>query len=395
MINHQSLKRSDVAIMACATALIVANLYYCQPLIILIAEEFGVADSVAGRTIYLTQIGYAIGLFLLVPLGDMFERKKQILIITAGAVIFLITAALSPTFFALQVACVGIGFGSIVPQLILPMAANLSAPKQRGQVVGIVMSGLLIGILLSRTLSGFIGSLFGWRSMYWIAASICSALLLLIYYRFPKSEANFTGSYRQLLQSLLTLLKQQKILRESSLINYLVFAIFGCFWTSMVLFLANEPYNYESQTIGLFGLAGATGALMAPIIGKISDKGNPRLAVGYGLVLLLISQVMFYYLGYQVLFFILSIIVLEAGQQAVHVSNQTRVYALDANARNRLNTIFMTASFIGAASGSALGLFLWSMGGWAAVCIGSGGITILGLGVYFLTGKRGSYSSST
>lgn len=380
--------------MAFATGLIVANLYYCQPLIILISQEFNIAESVAGRTIYLTQIGYAVGLLFLVPLGDKFERKKQILLITAAAVIFLIAAALSPNYFILQIACVGIGFSSIVPQLILPMAANLSSPKQRGQVVGIVMSGLLIGILLSRTLSGFIGGQLGWRSMYWIAAGICSLLIFLIYFTFPKSEATFKGSYKQLLVSLFTLVKQEKVLRESSLINYLVFAVFGCFWTSMVLFLSSEPYSFGSETIGLFGLAGATGALMAPIVGKISDKSNPRNAIGYGLSLLLISQVIFYFYGYSVVFFILAIIVLEAGQQGVHVSNQTRIYALDANARNRLNTVFMTASFIGAASGSALGLYLWELNGWNAVCLGSGILVLLGLAVYFMTGRNEKFKVS-
>lgn len=164
--NHHSLGKSDISIMALATGLIVANLYYCQPLIHLIAVEFKIAESAAGRTIYLTQFGYAMGLLFLVPLGDKYERKKQIILITAFSCLFLILAALSKQFWLLQIACFGIGFSSISPQLILPMVAALSKPEERGKLVGIVMSGLLIGILLSRTLSGFIGEYFGWRSMF-------------------------------------------------------------------------------------------------------------------------------------------------------------------------------------------------------------------------------------
>lgn len=382
------LKKSDVAIMAIATGLIVANLYYCQPLILLIAQEFGVTEIVAGRTIYLTQAGYALGLFCLVPLGDKFERKKQIIITTSLTTVFLAIAALSSNFMILQLACFAIGFTSIVPQLILPMAANLAAPEQRGKVVGIVMSGLLVGILLSRTLSGFVGEIYGWRTMYWIASAISVILLVILYIRFPKNEASFKGTYKELMTSLFSLIGKQPVLREASLINLTVFAVFGCFWASMVLFLSSDTYSFKADEIGLFGIVGATGALLAPIVGKMSDKSDPRIVVDYGLIILLASQVLFFFLGVKLMPFILGIIVLEIGQQSVHVSNQTRVYALDALARNRLNTVFMTASFIGTAAGSAFGLFLWELNGWSAVCLGSGGLVIVSLLIYFVTNKK-------
>jgi predicted MFS family arabinose efflux permease len=199
----------------------------------------------------LTQAGYALGLFLIVPLGDMFERRKQILMITGLAIAALLLAAFSHTFFLLQIACVLIGASSIVPQLILPMAANLTSDEKRGQTIGIIMSGLLIGILASRAVSGSIGFLWGWRTMYLIAAGICSMLLLLMAKRFPQSKPTFKGSYKELMSSMWHYIKTQPALREASIINFLAFAILSAFWTTMVLFLANPPFSFQTLQIGL------------------------------------------------------------------------------------------------------------------------------------------------
>ena len=215
--------------MSVCTGLIVANLYYCQPLIILIANEFRIPEATAGTITYLTQAGYAIGLFFMVPLGDKIERKKQILVTTFATVIALVIAATAQNFFILQIASLLIGITSIVPQLILPLAASLSAPEKRGKVVGTIMSGLLIGILLSRTLSGFVGQLFGWRSMFWIAAGLCLLIFFVIQNKFPVNKPQFEGSYGQLIQSLFTLIKTQPVLREVTLINAFSFAQFGAF----------------------------------------------------------------------------------------------------------------------------------------------------------------------
>lgn len=380
--------------MAIATAFIVANIYYCQPLIVLIAQEFNITSAVAGHTSYLTQAGYAVGLLFLVPLGDMFERKRQIIFTTILAVLSLIMAATAQSFLVLEIACFLIGFSSCVPQMILPLSAHLSAPDQRGKVVGIIMSGLLIGILASRTLSGFVGEAYGWRMIFYIAAVICVAIVFLIQIRFPQSFPDFKGSYQKLMGSISSLIKQEPVLREASGINFFVFMIFGSFWTNMVLLLANNPYNFKSDQIGLFGLVGVVGALTAPLAGKLGDKGNPRLAVGYGLLMLLLAQLVFYFFSFQLGFFIAGIILLEGGQQAAHVSNQTRVYALDPAARNRLNTVLMTMSFIGAALGSAIGLTLWQYEGWGAVCIASAAMALCGLAIYGATYKKLRSASS-
>lgn len=382
------LKRIDILIMAFCTGLIVANIYYCQPLVILIAEDFKLSETNAGKITYLTQIGYALGLFLLVPLGDMFERKKQILVITTLAIAALLIAAVSKTFFLLEFASVLIGACSIVPQLILPLAANLSTDENRGANIGMIMSGLLVGILASRAVSGSIGFWLGWRAMYYIAAAICALLLLLMAKRFPQSYPNFKGTYKQLMSSMFGYIKSQPALREASLINFFAFAIISAFWTTMVLFLANPPFNFQTLQIGLFGIAGAAGALAAPLVGKLSDGNNPRKNLMIGFILQIVSLALFYFTGANLLVFVIGIILIDIAQQAIHVTNQTKIYTLIPEARNRLNTIFMSVSFIGASCGSALGLWLWGQGGWNLFCYGMTAIVLLNIMIYQFYGKK-------
>ena len=376
------LRKVDILLMAFCTGLIVANIYYCQPLVILVAKDFGLTESHAGKITYLTQAGYAIGLFLLVPLGDMFERKKQILVITGLAVASLLVAGFSHSFLVLEIACVLIGASSIVPQLILPMAANLSTDETRGQTIGVIMSGLLIGILASRALSGSIGFLWGWRSVYFMAAGICLLLMGLMAKRFPQSIPSFKGTYAELMSSMWGYVKTQPILREASLINFFAFAVLSAFWTTMVLYLASPPYSFQTLQIGLFGIAGAAGALAAPLVGKLSGRSNPRRNVVIGLTFQLLSIALFYFTGSYLVMFILGIIVIDIGQQAIHVTNQTRIYAILPEARNRLNTVFMSVSFVGAACGSALGLWLWEQGQWSLFCLGTAIVIVLNILIY-------------
>lgn len=383
------LSRTDVILMAFCTGLIVANIYYNQPLVILIAREFNISESYAGRTTYLTQVGYALGLFLLVPLGDMFERRKQILVITLVAVGALLMAYFARSFLVLEIACILIGASSIVPQLILPKAANLSSDENRGQTIGIIMSGLLIGILASRAVSGTIGFLWGWRSMFLIAAAVCSMLLLLMAKRFPKSQPDFKGTYGTLMSSMFSYIRTQPVLRETSIINFLAFATLSAFWTTMVLYLASPPFRFQSLEIGLFGIAGAAGALAAPLVGKLSDGKDPGRNLLIGLVLQLISIAAFYFTGSHIFLFVVGIILLDIGQQAIHVTNQTRIYALIPEARNRLNTVFMSVSFVGASVGSAVGLWLWDKGQWSLFCLGLASVITLNILIYFTYRKKG------
>jgi predicted MFS family arabinose efflux permease len=250
------------------------------------------------------------------------------------------------------------------------------------------MSGLIIGILLSRTLSGFIGAIIGWRGMFWIAAGISLSLLVLMRLSFPESTPAFKGSYATLMRSLLTLIKEQPLLREASLITALAFANFGMFWTTMVLHLAGDPFHYGSDRIGMFGLAAAMGALAAPLVGGAADKRNPRIAVGYGILVMVISYVIFFAYSFSILVLIIGIVLLDLGMQGIHVSNQSRVYTLLPEARNRLNTVYMTIGFTGTSLGSAIGLIVWESSGWKGVCIAGVVISLLCFLVYGLTYRK-------
>jgi predicted MFS family arabinose efflux permease len=380
-----SLSKLNIAVMALCTGLIVANIYYSQPLLVLISQEFNVSESNAGQVTFFTQIGYALGLLFCVPLGDKLERRGQILAMTGFAVAALIAAALSVNIGMLKVMGFIIGFTSIVPQLILPLSAALTEPSKRGKVIGVIMSGLLIGILLSRTVSGFVGEHLGWRAMFWIAGGLSFLMMVIMMFTFPKSRPAFSGSYGALMGSLLTLVKEQPLLREASVINACGFAVFGLFWTTSVFLLSNPPYSFGSDIIGLMGLAAAAGALGAPLIGRIADKKNPRIAIGYGIACILAGYIVFWIFRDSLIGIIAGIVLLDLGLQGVHVSNQTRIYALLPEARNRMNTVFMTFSFIGTSLGSGIGLWVWDIGKWAGVCIAGVGITFIAILVYGLT----------
>ena len=382
------LRRGQIVLMAICTGLIVANIYYCQPLIVLISRDFRIPGSEAGRIAFFTQGGYALGLLFFVPLGDKVERKGQIVWMSAFAVAALVLAALAPNLLVLEIASVLIGASSVIPQLILPLAANLTDPSRTGKVIGGIMSGLLIGILLSRTLSGFIGAWLGWRGMFGLAAVITFILLLIMRGMFPVSRPAFKGSYASLMRSLLTLVKEQPLLREAAAINALGFATFGMFWTTMVLHLSGAPFLYNSDRIGLFGLAAAAGALAAPLVGGSADKRNPRIAIGYGLGLLMLSFVLLYIWADYVTGMIAGIVLLDLAMQGIHISNQSRVYALIPGARNRLNTVYMTVSFMGTSFGSAIGLAVWKRAGWPGVCITGILLTVAAFAIFSLTYKR-------
>ncbi|HEV9035843.1 MAG TPA: MFS transporter [Puia sp.] len=386
--EKEYLKRSQIVTMAICTGLIVANIYYCQPLLVLISQTFRIPESEAGLIAFFTQVGYAVGLLFFVPLGDKVERRRQIVWMAGFAVASLVFAALSPNLLCLEIASVFIGASSVIPQLILPMAAHLAAPSRTGKVIGAVMSGLLIGILLSRTLSGFIGDWLGWRGMFAVAAGISFLLLLIIRFSFPVSRPGFSGSYGSLMRTLLTLVKQQPVLREAAAINALAFATFGLFWTTMVLHLHAAPFHFSTHVIGLFGLAAAAGALAAPLVGGSADKRNPRIPIGYGLVLLGLSFVLMYARAGSVVGMIAGIVLLDLAMQGIHVSNQSRVYALLPAARNRLNTVYMTVSFTGTSLGSAAGLYAWKLAGWNGVCLTGVLLTAAAATIYVLTYKR-------
>jgi len=373
--------------MAICCGLIVANLYYCQPLLPLIAHDFGISEEQAGSISYITQLGYAAGLLLFVPLGDLLEKKKQIVYTTTISLVALLGAVFTKSFLLLQILCFLIGLFSIVPQLIIPLAASLASDERRGHAIGLVMGGLLIGIVSSRSLSGYIGHVFGWRHMYFAAATISFLLVLFIQRIFPESKPTYKGTYKQLMHSISHYIKVFPELRLAALSNGLSFATISAFWVTMVLFLSAKPFSYNTVQIGLFGIIGASGALAAPLVGKSSsgESSTVKKISLLGLLLQLVGYLAFYFIGNQIFLLIAGIVLIDIGHQALQISNQTLIYSLKPEARNRFNTVFMTATFIGGAIGSAMGIGLFHLGGWDAFCIGISGLILVNV---FINWKR-------
>jgi predicted MFS family arabinose efflux permease len=317
----------------------------------------------------LTQVGYAAGMLLFVPLGDMLERRKVIVIMLCGVACALICVAVAPNLTLLLAASLLVGVTTVVPQLIVPFAAALAEPAKRGKTVGTVMSGLLIGILLARTVSGFVGEHFGWRAMYWIAALLMIVLAALLWMLLPRSLPSFSGSYRELMFSLFKIVREEPVVREAAITGALLFAAFSAFWTTLVFLLEQPPYRYGSQEAGLFGLIGAAGALGATFVGRLADRVTPRMLVGAAILVTICSYLIFLLFGHQLIGLILGIVLLDLGVQGGHVTNQTRIFNLSADAGNRINTIYMVTYFLGGALGSSLATWGWSVWGWKGVCL--------------------------
>jgi predicted MFS family arabinose efflux permease len=299
----------------------------------------------------------------------------------------LACAAIAPGLAWLSAASLVIGLLSVIPHLIVPFAAQLARPEQRGQAVGSVMSGLLIGILLARTVSGYIGALFGWRRVYWLAAGMMVMLAVILLRFLPRSTPSVKLSYREMLASLLKLVRQQPALRETAAIGALIFGAFSAFWTTLVFLLERAPYGYHpaSQTAGLFGLVGVVGAAVAPLVGRVADRRGPRFTLGLALAVLLLSYGVFAMLGYHLWGLISGVILLDFGVQSAHVSNQMRIYALIPEARSRLNTVYMVTYFLGGSLGSALGAWGWSTMQWNGVCAVGVSMSGIALAVFALS----------
>ncbi len=374
-INNDNIKNTNVLtkllilIMAITCGLTVANLYYIQPLLGDIAKSFNVHEVSVGSAAMLTQIGYAVGMIFILPLGDIKERKNLITTMLLFSVISLFTMAFSQNIYMLIVSSFAIGFTSIIPQLIIPLAAQLSNPNERGKIIGTVMSGLLIGILVSRTISGLIGNYFGWRVVYIVAAIMMIILILVLRKVIPVTNPVSEVRYFDLLKSLPKLIKDEPILREASLNGALMFAAFSAFWTALTFLLESPHYNMGSQAAGLLGLVGIVGALAAPLVGKLADKKGSRYVIGICIIIVSLSYILFLALGFKMIGLIIGVILLDLGVQSSNISNQARVHSMNEEKRNRINTVYMVSFFLGGSLGSFLGSSAYSNFGWFGVCI--------------------------
>lgn len=367
--------------MTIATGLVVANLYYNQPLLEDIARTYHINRGKAGQVSMLTQLGYASGMLFIAPLADMLKRKRLMMIMLAASVVSLLIAAWAPTVTILLAASLLVGITSMIPQLLVPMAAHLAKANERGKILGVIMSGLLIGILLSRTISGLVGAHFGWRAMFYIAAVIMVIIWVLLFFLLPEVEPEYEGTYGTLMHSLTDLITKEPKLRVAAIRGALCFACFSAFWTTLV-FLLKQNFNLNSDAAGYFGLAGAFGAVAAGLTGRLSDKMDAYNLSTITIILILVSFGIFLVSGHSLIGLIAGVIVLDMGVQATHISNQSMIFTLSPEARNRINTVYMVSYFVGGAIGTFTASALWTSYHWAGVCFLGAGLSSIALGVH-------------
>jgi predicted MFS family arabinose efflux permease len=358
--------RRTTLVMAIACGVVAATLYCNQPMLGIMKASFPGQTSVAGFAPMAAQLGFALGLLLLVPLGDRIERRRLILLQLTALAFSLAAAALAPGAWDLVVISALIGITSSVAQQIVPFAAELAEPGRRGATIGTVMSGLLCGILLGRVVAGIVAEHYGWRAVYWLGLLAVTATGGLLDATLPRGHAKTRAGYGELLKSLVTLWCDEPALRRATLIQGCLFGSFIAFWTVLALQLSAR-YQLGAEAAGVFGVVGAVGILFAPIAGKIADRRGPHAVIGLGSLVMAASWAIFGIWG-TVAGLVVGVILLDFGEQGALVSNQYVIYALRPEARNRLNTIFMGGMFVGGALGSGGATLAWDAYGWSAVC---------------------------
>lgn len=374
------LSRALILLMATATGLAVASNYYAQPLLHSIAQHFGLTTATAGSVVIAAQLSYGAGLLLLAPLGDLFEQRRLIVSMIAIATVGLLISAFAPSLMWLLIGTTLTGLFSVVAQVLVPMAAGLSDPSERGRVVGTLMSGLLLGILLARTAAGFMATLGDWRSIYLLAAALMALSAIALARALPERHQHAGLKYPALIGSVFRLFVDEPVLRLRSLLGLLSFCLFALFWTPLAFLLAAEPYHYSDAVIGLFGLAGAAGALAANWAGRLADRGKGSLGTTVGLLALVLAWVPLAFAQVSLAALLIGVLVLDLAVQLVHVSNQNAVIALRPEARNRLNAGYITCYFIGGALGSLLGTQLFQAHGWNGIVVAGlviGGVALV------------------
>ena len=387
--GNQSLsKRSTVLILAIACGLAIANVYYNQPLLGHIGRSLEIPVKQVGFIPFLTQIGYATGLLLLVPLGDRMERRNLITTMLGLLSCALVAEAVSPNLIWLSIASFALGFCSIVAHLVLPLVAYLTAPAERGKVIGTLVSGMILSVLLARTVSGAIGEHFGWRIVYAIAAGLMLILALIVRRQIPLNKPVSTLSYQQLMGSLVDLFRQQPVLREAAFNIALIFAAFNICWASLIFLLESPIYHLNAQVAGLFGLAGIMGAIATPILGRLTDERGPRTLVGIAVSLCLSAFVILWLAGTHLMGLVVGVIILDLGMHTGYISNQIRVYNLVPNAESRLNTVYMVINYSGGAIGSFMGTYVWGLWQWNGVCALGLGLLIIAALIHFHKHQR-------
>jgi predicted MFS family arabinose efflux permease len=366
-------------LLAVACGATVANIYYAQPLLHVIADDLGVSPPTAVLIVTATQIGYALGLVLLVPLGDLLDRRRMVarmLLVTAVA---MGAAAIAPNLLVLALALGVAAVTSVATQVLVALAGSLAADEERGRVVGVVMSGLLIGILLARTVSGVVAAIGGWRLVFWLAAGGMLVLAAALLRRLPGGRGPSTLPYGRLLLSVGELVRDEPRLRRRMFYGAWGMASFTTLWTSLALLLSQPPFRYGEATIGLFGLAGLAGAGAAQVAGHIADRGDAKVATGPFLGAVVLGWAALALGRHSVLLIVVGVVILDLGVQGQQILSQSVIYSLHPETRSRVTTAYMTTIFVFGALASAATGWAWRAGGWSAVCALGAGCAVIAL----------------
>ncbi len=376
------MSRRLVILLAFATGATVANMYYVQPLLHTLGLAFGIGTGATGLLVTIVQIGFVAGLVLLAPLGDLVERRKLITVSLSSLAAAQAAAALAPDLAIFAAAMLFIGVTTFAAHVIVPLSAQLADPSERGRVVGTVMSGLLLGILVSRTLSGLIAELLGWRAVFAFAAAAMALLAMILRWTLPRVEPTSTLPYGEALKSIGQLVRAEPVLRQRMALGATAFGAFSILWTSLAFLLSGvhgSHYHFSNATIGLFGLAGVAGAGAAQLAGRLADRGYGAATVTATLGLTLVSWLLLLLGAHSLAILILGIMVLDLGVQGTHISNQSAIYQLSEDARSRITTAYMSVYFTGGVLCSAFTGALYAADGWPAVCMLGGSVSAAGL----------------
>jgi predicted MFS family arabinose efflux permease len=375
-------------LLAVAAGAAIANLYYAQPLLDDIAREFGVSHGAAGTLVTATQVGYALGILLFAPLGDILNRRRLVPLALVVSSVALAGAALSPNVLVLGVSLGVMGLTTVAGQIVVPLAGDLADDRSRGRTIGTVASGIIIGILISRVLSGVVAGLLGWRAIFWIAAGLMVVLAALLLVRIPTLAPKERIPYRRLIASMFRMVVTEPVLRLSMAFGSLAFAMFSMFWTALTFLLSSPPFDYPATLIGLFGVVGLVGAAAAQGAGRVHDRGFSRPLMGLFWGVLVIAWVVAALGTTWVVPIVVAVVLLDLGMQGQMLLNQTRLFAAFPLARARVNTAFVTGNFIGGAIGSGLASLLWTLGGWLPVAAAGLVLAIAGLVLWVATRRR-------
>lgn len=380
--------RGLVLVFAIAGGVAVGNLYWAQPLLETISRDLSVPLGLSGWLVTVAQLGYAAGVLLIVPLGDIVNRRRLIPLMMLLSAVALTATAVAPSIGVLLATMTIVGFTAVTGQLLTPLAGDLAPAQRRGEYVATVAAGLLIGILVSRTLSGVVADLAGWRAIYVLAAVAALVLAAVLWRRIPPIGPTTTVAYPKLLGSVFSIIRRERTVRWTLVLGALGFGGFTLFWTSLTYLLSSPPYSYSVTMIGLFGLAGVAGAIAARRAGVLHDRGHSVAATGIFWALALVSWIAAGVGGHSIIVVIIVIVTIDVALQGQLLLNQLRIFSISDAERSRLNAAFITANFLGGAVGSASAGTLWTIGGWPAVTAAGAATSVAALLIWVL-GRRG------